>query len=610
MRNTSNKSLNDLFRSAEAEVDGNVLSQSEVERLLQTGKRSVPVTQSIQQKLFERLLSTPLKIGMTAMTTAACITLGLIAFWPQQSTTTVTKNPILSHRTYGSQGMDGATQNISQPTTNYTPSANFKSQPSEAIIKIPTQPIATADSLQPVELSPEQLAQLGIVLEDNGDIAFYTRDVSSAKDSNGDSLVYANHYSLPPTWGLRIHFLAHGLLTPRDVPEIHCLSMMPKLITEPNGAKRLFSFEADVPSKFKNGNFHTKEIKNFTNENGKMDVMPVFDDDTEMQNVVSKSLNPGEIRTTTVHDSGNGVSHPMVLSVYGNSPGQIQIGENSSIPQGQSVVTINGMSNSTPNGSINVGVRLGQSTNIIINDDTSGISTLTKAMVNLKSDSSLILLDTENTSTPYKVLINNGSSQLPDDAITTTIKHFNPGGTEVHFDQNVPADSINYRLMNITLNHLNCNMNIKPNDIDSEYNSFVEDPTEFDRLIPIRVINSKNAAHPNELIFWYEPTPELTAAMPAAVSPVPAVQSKQLAISVYPNPTYAPATVHYELSDAPRAYFSVRNLLGQEVLNGGMTSGAIGDANLDLSQLPAGVYLLITTTDNGERDVERVVVTK
>jgi hypothetical protein len=54
----------------------------------------------------------------------------------------------------------------------------------------------------------------------------------------------------------------------------------------------------------------------------------------------------------------------------------------------------------------------------------------------------------------------------------------------------------------------------------------------------------------------------------------------------------------------------VRNLLGQEVLNGGMASGSTGDVNLDLSQLPAGVYLLITTTDNGERDVERVVVTK
>ena len=141
-------------------------------------------------------------------------------------------------------------------------------------------------------------------------------------------------------------------------------------------------------------------------------------------------------------------------------------------------------------------------------------------------------------------------------------------------------------------------------------NDFLSNSINLNGLVPIRVINTKNAAHPNELIFWYEPSPELTAAMPAAVNPVPAVQSKQLAISVYPNPTMGPATVHYELSDAPRAYFSVRNLLGQEVLNGGMTSSTTGDAPLDLSQLPAGVYLLITTTDNGERDVERVVVTK
>ena len=134
--------------------------------------------------------------------------------------------------------------------------------------------------------------------------------------------------------------------------------------------------------------------------------------------------------------------------------------------------------------------------------------------------------------------------------------------------------------------------------------------TNLDHLIPIRVINNKNAEHPNELIFWYEPSPELTAALPAGVNAVPTVQSKQLAISVYPNPTIGPATIHYELADAPRAYFSVRNLLGQEVLNGGMTSSTTGDAPLDLSKLPAGVYLLVTTTDNGERDVERVVVTK
>jgi hypothetical protein len=120
----------------------------------------------------------------------------------------------------------------------------------------------------------------------------------------------------------------------------------------------------------------------------------------------------------------------------------------------------------------------------------------------------------------------------------------------------------------------------------------------------------KNAEHPNELIFWYEATPEVTAVIPDASVSEPAPQSKQLAISVYPNPTNGPATIHFDLANEPKAYFSVRNLLGQQVLDGGMTSGASGDMKLDLSSLDAGVYLLVTTTDDGERDVERVVVAK
>jgi hypothetical protein len=119
----------------------------------------------------------------------------------------------------------------------------------------------------------------------------------------------------------------------------------------------------------------------------------------------------------------------------------------------------------------------------------------------------------------------------------------------------------------------------------------------------------KSAAHPNELIFWYEPTPEVTAAIPEASVSTP-TQSKQLAISVYPNPTNGPATIHFDLAGEPKAYFSVHNLLGQKVLDGGTTSGTSGDMKLDLSSLDAGVYLLVTTTDNGERDVERVVVAK
>lgn len=89
--NGSNKSLNDLFREASAEMgsdaEGNLLSQSEIEQLLRNSSvRDVPAaTTTIRQRLYKPLLSTPLRIGITAMTLAASIVLGILAIGPKQT---------------------------------------------------------------------------------------------------------------------------------------------------------------------------------------------------------------------------------------------------------------------------------------------------------------------------------------------------------------------------------------------------------------------------------------------------------------------------------------------------------------------------------------------
>ncbi len=511
MRNSTNKSLNDLFRSAQSEAEQDILSQSEVERLLQSARRSVPVTQSIQQKLYQRLLSTPLKMGMTAMTTAACITLGLIAFWPQTpqpSTTAITKEPVLSHTNYGSERTEGGTQHFATPPRN-KPSFVVcpLNEATLASVKIPETPIATADSLQPVELSPDQLAKLGIVLEDNGDIDFY--EGVGTKDD------YYNHFSLLPTGAVRMHFSTSH----QKEPNVNILPP-PKLITTASGAKRMFFLEFADSSHSKP---QTEIIKNFVNESGKMDILPVFDDDSMLQKIVDTTINgnPITVRANVKNDFTQSIRNTI--------------------------------------------------------SQTPGSHT--------------------RVSTETRVFVTDSLDEAFSKKFVDSISHF---AIKKMIAMKKPIDSI----PNVE------NFDLRMPDIDSVYGSFVSDPLNLNHLIPIRVVNLKNAEHPNELIFWYEPSPELTAAMPAAVNSTPAPQSKQLAISVYPNPTIGPATVHYQLSDAPRAYFSVRNLLGQEVLNGGVTSSTTGDAQLDLSQLPAGVYLLVTTTDNGERDVERVVVTK
>ncbi len=578
MIHKNNKSLNDLFRSAEAEADGNVLSQSEVERLLQSAKRSVPVTQSIQQKLFERLLSTPLKIGMTAMTTAACITLGLIAFWPapQQSTSNITKAPILSHGTYGSQTTDGGTQNFAMTPSgksSFAISQSNEALPAAAII--PATPIATADSLQPIELTPEQLAQLGIVLEDNGDIDFYTKSGSSGK---------VIKLGLPPSWGIRLDI---GQPIPdSDIDRLTIPKSAPRLVTEPNGAKRLFSFESDTAFTKTDGNHKIKmEMHN------EMSVMPSGYDSVQQ--------NPNDEQVTLHMISDSDLSKCMSKMNFGLDTGTVFID-----PSNKS--------------NMNADMR------ISINNDSNNIERLTNAIRNFGNVDSAIhrleitIDELHDTSAHSDIDARLKVANVQTEQFIKIAKEF---GTALHNGNMKRVDSVvsGVSLLNksISKNIAEANKNIAEADVNlADINQSVKaieeqaNSIQLNHLIPIRVINNKNVEHPNELIFWYEPSPELTAAMPAAVNPVPAPQSKQLAISVYPNPTMGPATIHYELTDAPRAYFSVRNLLGQEVLNGGMTSSTTGDANLDLSKLPAGVYLLITTTDNGERDVERVVVTK
>ncbi|HEY3876257.1 MAG TPA: T9SS type A sorting domain-containing protein, partial [Candidatus Kapabacteria bacterium] len=158
---------------------------------------------------------------------------------------------------------------------------------------------------------------------------------------------------------------------------------------------------------------------------------------------------------------------------------------------------------------------------------------------------------------------------------------------------------------------LNFNRNLPPPPPSPHINmEQMENSLDMSNLIPIRVVNNKNPDHPNELIFWYDATPEVEAALPPFPASVPPVAMKGISVSVYPNPTNGLAKVHYELANAPKAHFTMRNLLGQVVMDGGWSADATGDEALDLSQLPAGVYLLVTTTENGDRDVERVVVAK
>ncbi|MEP7235888.1 MAG: T9SS type A sorting domain-containing protein, partial [Ignavibacteriota bacterium] len=82
---------------------------------------------------------------------------------------------------------------------------------------------------------------------------------------------------------------------------------------------------------------------------------------------------------------------------------------------------------------------------------------------------------------------------------------------------------------------------------------------------------------------------------------------------IYPNPARTSATVRLALSEPRNLAFSIHDLLGKRVLEAGnLTATSAGDyeKDLNISELPAGVYLLVITTDKGEQNMQRLVIEK
>ena len=708
MKISNNKSLNDLFREAAdhtaAESNENVPTQSDVERLLRNpNMRSVPVTRTLTEKLYERLLSSPLKIGMTAMTTAAILTLGIFAFWPQNNPSGIT------HSSVPSNNQSQRTYSTDVPlvqNTYLTASPNLVKH-STPILRapvpetVPVTPITTADSLHPIDISPDQLAKLGIVLEDNGDIDFYTRDGGYFSDTN-----FFNHFSLLPSGGVRMHFRTHqGPMTLSELQQQNIIPLTPKLITAVNGEKRMFFFEQSGPNFHMHGSY--SEIKNYPNANGKTDVEPMFDDDSTIQASIDQAFKhtqnnsnqPSNVRLqkeeiivasddsessnpSHVDHMNKGDNFAGVLNIFPNgaATSTVNIETNKSLPPGQTIDRIGSITNSNPGGSIDIQVSPGTRQKIVINHDTLLQSNIEAFISHIATQSSTDT-GTSHSAVQIEVKANNdevsdaqyssGTTKLANSNAssngTITDVHVDPGtsvnvktrsGNTVHlygrqmdvsldsgesakigsrrkiivnadslgqsgireFISHIAArsssdkylDSFSSYRIKATIDSLAClNSQFHIPDIDSIYNSFVND-SSIGHLIPIRVVNNKNPEHPNELIFWYDATPEVEAALPGQqqTASISEVAPKSMSLSVYPNPTTGPVTVHYQLMSAPKAHFVVHNLLGQVVMDGGWSPDASGEEALDLSQLPAGVYLLVTTTENGDRDVERVVVAK
>lgn len=160
----------------------------------------------------------------------------------------------------------------------------------------------------------------------------------------------------------------------------------------------------------------------------------------------------------------------------------------------------------------------------------------------------------------------------------------------------------------------------------------VRKPTEVTRN------KEENRDYDNGVIMWFEPKQfwkqyeDVASSYEVAVKgdlivegPLAnSVQSKQSEkskstsivsnIMVYPNPVRtAKANIHYTLSEARSVAFSIHDILGKKIVDcGSLAERPQGeyDFELNIGNIPAGIYLVVITTDKGEQTIQRIAVEK
>lgn len=153
---------------------------------------------------------------------------------------------------------------------------------------------------------------------------------------------------------------------------------------------------------------------------------------------------------------------------------------------------------------------------------------------------------------------------------------------------------------------------------------------KINTLVPILVRKAttvtrnsrENVDYDNGVIFWCEPSPELTQALTSQSvnehpfnttvtnQPVTTSTGALSNAQIYPNPAWATTTVHFTLAEPRMVAFSVHNILGKKMLDCGEVEYGAGEQSrtLSLDGLSDGMYMVVMTTDHGEQMIQRIVV--
>jgi hypothetical protein len=189
---------------------------------------------------------------------------------------------------------------------------------------------------------------------------------------------------------------------------------------------------------------------------------------------------------------------------------------------------------------------------------------------------------------------------------------------------NLRLKDLDSNLKNMKIDENNIDINTNLEDLDLDLSAIEKHMNAFNDLIPVLVRNAtsehfdkhEGITYDDGLIFWYKPEKEVLSNLPAsAESQIPAPVSNTIITKsmLFPNPAQNKTTIQFTLSEPRTIAFSIHDLLGKRLLDGGSIAESTAgnfEHEINISSLKAGVYLLVITTDKGEQTTQRLVIEK
>ncbi len=578
MKNT-NKHLDDLFAAARREEP--IISEENARELL---VKNEPMQASPFIFSTKGIIMTTIGLSLTAFT--AYIMLSGSPQAPLTHTTSVPATSLFTHSTNSNTDEQKKSDAKAEMNTTIATKANDEvlppplTPPLPRIPPLPSLPriISTPVKIigiKPMALAPEKYAKMGVSKREDGTVTF------SQKNENGKIF----SMSFPKnTWGITIGDQDQNEIT--DAPHF-----APLIVTDTKGNKRMMQFTSDMNGK----KLRTLEIQSRAED---------------------ENIDPQKI--TDLVNNALKIEGMMQMGGKDGDIDQLRIGlDSNDMKELHNAISIETNVENNSDTSLHGEKHITKGTRVTINNNRREVDTTINGM-----HKKMIVMNIN------KHISIDSTMKAAHESIKQAEKELKNVMKRLHLENlDTSKVKINVQELEKELDEVNTDEISKDNYTDPLHDilELENQSNQLNDLVPI-LVRTATSEHFNQeegitfddgLIFWYKPGKDLFVTVPEAQSSVTSSQSITSGIIskavLYPNPAKTKTSLHFDLSQPGTIAFSIHDLLGKRVLDAGSireTSAGSFEKELNVSELTAGVYLLVITTDKGEQSMQRLVIEK